>query len=778
MIADAASNIGTARIVLGATPDFDLGSVHVRPTHRDIVLPNGEVRELEPRVMQVLVALALPRPDVVTRDRLIELCWEGRIVSEDAINRCILALRRLARSIDPPPFTIETVARVGYSLVEGPIAKGKAGDPPTPARTSARRRRLVRQPWLALLAGLIVLAVAAGIILRPWGSPAEAAPASIAVLPFRNLSPGDDYFAEGVAEEILAQLARQPGLRVAGRTSSWQFKDRTAGVEEIGRKLGVSYVLEGSVRSAGERVRVNVLLANASDGLQLWSETFDGRLDDLFEIQNRIGASVANALGRKLAQARPAAGALATSGAVYSLYLSARGLIRERNPVAFAAAKEKLLRAVELDPNFAPAWAALAQTSAFLANAPGPEAARKREEAILQARKALALAPDLAEAHGVLGMILGFDDPVGQHHVKRAAALDPGNAQFQFWLGHVRANELDFPRMMTAYGNAFEIDPLWHYAQFQAVDTAWRMGRPQEAIGYLRRVERDGSQHQVHLLRSTLAQVRGDFSAAAGELAAAAAATDDGGKKAVAAYQRAFIFSSLGLHDRVRKEWSIAWSNAGKALALPAGRSSPEDRYFAMHGGKLPSMAELRSYSESHFDKDWPYAVIGAKMLINAGRARDVVSLYDSREGFLGLSRDRSLEGVRQQTLPAVPVVAAALLAVGRTGEADRIIAAADRLIEAGLARSRGEATYNFLAEAAQVWALRGKHAMALAALERARARGWSYVAMDEGDVSLSDMADEPAFRSLRGNPRFERLRAEINAHLARERRETAQLSI
>lgn len=657
-----------------------------------------------------------------------------------------------------------------------PPVNRRDAPPGAPAADVALAGPVNRQRWwIALIVALLLAASILAVGAARWGSGASGPP-TLAVLPFSNLSGANDaYFADGISEEIMAQLGREPGLRVAGRTSSWQFKDRTADLDAIGRKLGVAYILEGSVRSAAGKVRVNVALVQASDGMQLWTETFDGTLDDVLAIQHRIGANVTHKLQQRLVRATPPAGAQATSGAVYSLYLSARGLIRERNSVAVAAAKEKLTRALRLDPDFAPAWASLAQVTRFEANAPGPEAQGKREQAIGQARKALSLTPDLAEAHGVLGMVLGFDDPLGQRHIKRAAALDPGSAQFQFWLGHVYGNEHDFPRQLAAYRRAFEIDPLWHFAQFEAVRSAWEMGRRQEAIGYVRRVERDASRHQVHLVRAALAQARGDFSAQAAELAAAAAATDDPGKKTRAAYERAFVCYNLGLFDRARTEWSKVW-HAGGAFTLRPERMGEYEIYFAIRRGRLPSLAELRTQSASTFHKDQAYAAQGAKLLINAGRARDVVALYDG-DGILGLANARPLDHFSGR-MEGGAIVAAALRAVGRTAEADAILVRLDRTILAGLARSRSRAPSSFLAEAANVWAMRGKTDAALSALERARQLGWVYVEPDEGDISLRDIGEEPAFRSLRGNPRFEAIRARINAHLARERRELAAIPI
>src|SRR5437868_170177 len=174
--------MGVPRINLAETPDFDLGGLRVSPARRQVSM-GGECRELEPKVAQVLVALASATPSVVSRDRLVEQCWDGRIVGDDALNRCILSLRHLAKEYTPEPFAIETVPRVGYSLLAGPGGHVDGSQ----ARTLLQRR-------VRLLALLILLLVAGLLLGWRQYQRGAAAPASIAVLPFRNLSTGDGFF--------------------------------------------------------------------------------------------------------------------------------------------------------------------------------------------------------------------------------------------------------------------------------------------------------------------------------------------------------------------------------------------------------------------------------------------------------------------------------------------------------------------------------------------------------------------------------------------------------
>jgi TolB-like protein/DNA-binding winged helix-turn-helix (wHTH) protein/cytochrome c-type biogenesis protein CcmH/NrfG len=755
MIEEAGSESRILRVDLAATPDFDLGNVRVRPVRRQLVVAGSEIRELEPRVMQVLVALAQARGEVVSRDELNDRCWDGRIVGDDSINRCILALRRLAKSIDPPPFTIETVAKVGYSLVVNEAAAptevrhAAPAGPESPPGTAAPAVLPPQRSWwrrapVRVAATIVILAA---ILIAVWQGARiskAAEPARIAVLPFRNLAAGDSYFAEGVAEEVMGQLSREPQFRVIGRTSAAMFKN--ADVREVGRRLDVDYVLDGSVRSQNGRVRVNVALVNASDGIQLWSDSYDGRLDDIFAIQQRIGAATADALERKLVRAPQLDGPLVTSGEVYALYLTARGLLRSRDTPKMEAAIELLRQAIKLDPNYAPAWSSLGAATA-MAGAGKEDVAVTQRRAEGYVRRALRLAPDLAEAHGALGMVLGQGSPEARAHIRRAAALDPNSAENQFWLGNVEFGEGNFDRALQAYRRASEIDPLWFVPGRSAVSRAVQMGDLREAQGYIDRMK---DPHPAAMFRMRIAFERGDFSEAARIVSGPIQSSD---WRAMPTRRAALgnILHLLGLPDR--------------------GLFDPEVALFRSEVDGVPSAQEWRSHNatpeDSYVNGVWNQLAV--KRLLGAGRGFEVLPYFDGPTGLLGLRPGKS-DNVTSM-VEAAPLVALVLRQGGRAQEADRLLAEAD----AAMARifRQGRVPNAFYAKAAQVWAVQGKRERALAALEQAVARGWLFT----GITDLPDLAEEPAFASLRGDPRFERLRARIAAHMAKERRETAALS-
>jgi TolB-like protein len=204
---------------------------------------------------------------------------------------------------------------------------------------------------------------------EPVAPPAPAPDRSIAVLPFANLSQEieNEYFSDGLSEEIRNQLARVEGLRVAARTSSFAFKGRHEDVREIGRRLNVATVLEGGVRKHADTVRIDVQLVNATDGYQIWSETFERRLDDIFKLQSEVACAVINAVRpREVVEDRPPLQPATVSFDAYNLYLLGRHHFHKRTEAALQRAVDYFEQAIERDPNYALAYSGLADAYTLL----------------------------------------------------------------------------------------------------------------------------------------------------------------------------------------------------------------------------------------------------------------------------------------------------------------------------------------------------------------------------------------------------------------------------
>jgi TolB-like protein/DNA-binding winged helix-turn-helix (wHTH) protein len=735
-MADIDPTVSAERIALANEREFELGGLKVQPAERT-VLASGERHELQPRVMQVLVALAKASPEVVSRDRLVELCWDGRIVGDDALNRCILALRHLAQKIAPQPFQIKTVPRVGHKLV---LCARETGPRPVTSRLAT---------FAAVLA-LLLLAAAGFFIWQQRNTHPE--PASIAVLPFRNIGTGDAHFAEGIGEEILGELGREPHFRVIGSSSSSQFGENP-NVNEVGRRLDVDYVLEGSVRRQGHQVRVNAGLVRASDGIRLWSGSYDGQLDDIFAIQQRIGAAIAGALQRKLVRAPVVSGPLVTNGEAYSLYLTARALIGTRNRRVGSTAADLLRDAIRLDSGYAPAWSSLAEATAMQG------ALGDREtfiDAVRRARgyasHAIRLAPDLPEAHRAFGDLLGHGDPRGVAHLRRAAVLDPNDARNLIGLGTAFKATGDFGSEMAAYRRANEIDPLWYATTGQrAIAMAERGGRAQaQAIGQRNLPDKEAN---LHILLGRIAWIFADYSEAARHWAIVARSNSPRWSNTA---QRTLYDATHAVGVRTGELVDVP--------DLPSGRNNWR---AWVHAPPDPDEWRQRNRDEIASAVYRKHNLIAAKFMLKVGRSSEIIATYDSPVGLFGLSSARR---VRVDQVREVPVAALALRSVGRGAEANRLLREADAAVRT--VYSRGQAPFWFDADAAALFAVEGRRNEALSTLERAFRRGWR----QNGSSDLRDFADEPVFRSLHGDPRFERLRAGLATHYARERAEVIRL--
>lgn len=305
----------------------------------------------------------------------------------------------------------------------------------TPRTTGLRGARLG-----LLSLGIGALAAAPGLIYyfvlreKPAAASATVPTPSIAALPLVNLSrdPDQEYFADGLAEELLNLLARIPGLRVAGRTSSFAFKGKSEDLRSIGQKLNVATVLEGSVQKAGDRIRINMQLINVADGYHLWSETYDRKLIDVFAVQDEIAQAVVNALKLKLLPGQAPTSIQHHTGnpEVYTRYLLGRQFSNHTTLDGFRRAAESYEKALELEPEFAPAWAGLAQATYWITDwaESAADISEGHHRALAAAEKAVALGPNLAEAfvaRGVVRSATRQDWEGAKEDFQRALALSP-----------------------------------------------------------------------------------------------------------------------------------------------------------------------------------------------------------------------------------------------------------------------------------------------------------------------------------------------------------------
>src|SRR6266513_5062852 len=330
------------------------------------------------------------------------------------------------------------------------------------------RKWLWRNPTTAvLIASLVALAAAVGVIVWKSELVRHPIPASIAVLPFLDLSQAKDqeYFCDGMSEEILNALAKVDGLHVVARTSSFSFKGKNVNVSEVGKKLSVENVLEGSLRREGNRIRISAQLVNARNGFHLWSQTYERELKGVFALQDDITRSIVDALKIKLAVSLPTHEQRNTEA--YDLYLRGEYEFRQAENSLTADAYDRAdafyRQALAGDPNFAEAAAELARSRLSRHWFVSPLAPPELEEVKSLIDRALALAPNSPEAHFGLGLFFYYGHRQYENALtefNRTLELQPNNALARQWCAYVYRRRGEWERSLADFQRAQELDPL------------------------------------------------------------------------------------------------------------------------------------------------------------------------------------------------------------------------------------------------------------------------------------------------------------------------------
>jgi TolB-like protein len=381
--------------------DLRLGDWIVRPQRRVVERGEGS-NHIKPKPMAVLECLVAANGAPVSRNDLFNTVWPGGVVSDDTLNRCIFELRKAFGDSARTPQVIETIPKFGFRLLL-PVYPLEE-EPPAVNPLSDENQQSYRDQWRN------------GFEQRP----------AIAVLPFANLSSDADnaYFSDGMSEEIINALARFNRLPVIARTSSFQFKDQSRDVKDIGRLLGVTHVLEGTVRKEKKSVRLTVRLIDATTGTHVWSEAYQREMSDVFELQNEIARDIVDQVGVALgAQASPLLNDLppvqfmiahpTSNIEAYELYLQGMRMVASSNPGPTEQAVDYFDRAIALDGDYADAWAAKGYSLYGLGRAGAGHShipASVYPDAIAAYRKALELDPGHAFATGWLGVALMYNE--------------------------------------------------------------------------------------------------------------------------------------------------------------------------------------------------------------------------------------------------------------------------------------------------------------------------------------------------------------------------------
>ena len=444
----------------------------------------------------------------------------------------------------------------------------------------------------------------------------QAASPSIAVLPFADLSPQKDqeYFTDGLTEEMLNVLAQIRGLRVAARTSSFAFKGQTPGIAEVGAKLNVGAILEGSVRKADKRVRITAQLISVEDGFHLWSETYDRELDDIFQVQEEIATAVVGALKvTLLGEEAEAFGPGTSSTEAYNAYLQGRFFSDRRSEEDLERAADYFDQALELDPDFALAWTGLAEVRyrqaawGVLPFEDGFEAAREA------AARGLGLNDKLAEAHLIMGQIIQTYDwewAAADAALQRALQLKPGDVRV---LLGVAAQALDLGRFEESLELArrmVALDPLSVPAFYHLGHVAYHAGEFEQAeAALLKALDLNPEQPLVHLV---LAHVYLQQSRPEEALTVAKREPLEWGRS----FMLALVFHELGRHEEAEASLQKITDEMGDLAAyqiavIYAAWGEIDrafewlDKAYALRDPGLPHLKADQHFENLHSDSRW-----------------------------------------------------------------------------------------------------------------------------------------------------------------------------
>ena len=461
--------------------------------------------QIPPKAYDVLRYLVENPRRLVTPDELLERLWPETYVNPEVVRKYILDIRKILGDRPGKPEFIETVTKRGYRFIAtvvdetatpGPTSErqGEGAAPETAALEQARpssQRHPLQTVAVVLLLAVFVLGATAGHFWSARNTPARSSlnANSIAVLPFTDVSPSKDqeYFSDGLSDELITDLAKTPGLKVVARSSAFQFKGKNEDLHSVAQKLGVANVLEGSVRKEGNRARISVELIQADDGFQLWSETYDREIKDIFAVQDEIARAVVDALQSKLLKgdATLADSSRVTNSEAYQAYLQARyfiarGMDKEDLTKALSFADQ----AVKLDPNYAPACAERARVLEAMARALVIDEADGFRRARASAEKSIALDSKLAAGYLALALVQinqDWDWKGASASLEKARQLTPGSVNVLRIQGYLDRNTGRVDEAIALYRQAIALDPLNSDFHATLADQLYGLGRYEEA---------------------------------------------------------------------------------------------------------------------------------------------------------------------------------------------------------------------------------------------------------------------------------------------------------
>ncbi|MEJ7777908.1 MAG: TIR domain-containing protein [Sphingomicrobium sp.] len=597
--------------------------------------------------------------------------------------------------------------------------------------------------WAARQARWLAAAAAALLLLAFFLVPyimgrGETERPVVAVLPFESLDSRDESLVAGIWEDTRQAIGRNPQLLVLGPNTAEEIAEKDGeGVSKL-----ADYLVEASVRSVGDRIRVSANLVRTEDGAEMWSKNFDRRLDDVFALQSEIAGEIEGHIRGRLAErggTQPVN--IATSGEVYALYSDARVKIRKRQMGRYEEAHKQLQQVVRMDPNFAPGWATLAVIKAF-----GFDKSTSTSSAEADARRAIALAPNLAAGHAALGLVLG-EGPAAQASLKRALALDPNDIEAIHWLANSLDKDTQREEALRLYSKVIELEPLWWPAVLNKLEILFDGGGNAAIDAELARVESLGDDRMTAAIKSKVFAARGDLSGAVNvALAHYKKAPDD--RELISNFLIGPLFQ-LGLLDAVDQ------------IFTPPNDYIP---YLRKNDPRALDMIEAQLPAKGFWTYG-PLGIVGGRVYLLNGQGPRLAKQYRA----VASTPEEFMEVVGKERLADIaPVAALALRSAGDVRQAQQLLALAETV-----AQPDGRPDPPQMVTLARIYAVQGRTNEAIGLLSAAIRAGWlpPYLPIH------TDIAFDPPLNELRKDPRFEQLRQQILGHLAKERAELGPVS-
>jgi len=407
----------------------------------------GQEVKLEPRSAQLLMYLAQNSGKTCSRELLIENAWPNMVVGDEALTSAINKLRKAFKDNSHNPKLIETIPKAGYRLI-APVEflSNDKNSAETVPNTNSILKNNHQTSWMGIIS-IALLAMVASIfwVLFNQGNKEPALVVaqvpiadkpSIAVLPFENISKDTDqeYFVDGITEDIITDLSRISNLRVLARNTTFRYKGQPLDLLQIAKDLNVNHVLEGSVRKSGKQLRISARLINTENGQNVWAERYDRTLDGIFEVQDNVTRNIVSALSIHLSDQEKKAYEIPTTNSfeAYDLFLKGRNQLNQRTKESNRQAKDYFLQAIALDPNFARAYGSMAVllTRSFTASFSDEDPQKIKDKALFYALKAVELNDKSQNTYWALGFthLYRKEIPQAEQAVTKALKIAPNYA--------------------------------------------------------------------------------------------------------------------------------------------------------------------------------------------------------------------------------------------------------------------------------------------------------------------------------------------------------------